>query len=261
MSIVQDVPGELKQFARVFDSLCYRQGDYGRVYADFIEYWVGGMLFDGNKPLAESLQKRYKDDYKYFGELVREMILAYNSKLVLAERRWYDGLGTFYETITSRYKSSHLGQFFTPTEVVDLMSMLVVTEDKKTFCDCCSGSGRMALAAHATSVKIKTYCADLDPVCANMTAINMALHGCQGEVSCMNSLTLEWRYGYQVNPYFRIAGCPPIPHLTPVEKFEYSIFFPRPREKQTTEAAPEPQPVAVQKALQRVQETGQLSLF
>lgn len=261
MSIVQDVPGELKQFARTFDSLCYRNGDYGRVYGDFIEYWVGGMLFDGNKPLAESLQKRYKDDYKYFGQLVKEMILAYNDKINNGIHGWYDGLGRFYETITSRYKSSYLGQFFTPTEVVDLMSMLVGTKDKQTFCDCCSGSGRMALSAHVTSPSIKTYCADLDPICANMTAINMGLHGCQGEVSCMNSLTLEWRYGYQVNPYFRITGCPPIPHLLPIHSFEQSVFFPRPKEKQTDEAAPEPQPEAVTRALRKVKETGQLSLF
>ncbi|MGR3809592.1 N-6 DNA methylase [Jiulongibacter sp. NS-SX5] len=221
--LIYEVPAELKEFAGLFDQLSYRHSDYGTVFHDFVSYWTGGMLLNGDQKLAAELMSRYDDDYAMFNQLIVAILKAYNSRLQFD--RWYDGLGLFYEIIASRYKSSRLGQFFTPAPVVDLMAELNGPIKGNSVMDCCSGSGRFLLAAKAANPNIWGYAADLDPVCAKMTALNMAMHGCIGEVSCMNSLSMEWRFGYTVNPLFQSPLTPPVPHLSPIENWEDSAFY------------------------------------
>ena len=111
--------------------------------------------------------------------------------------------------------------------------------------DCCSGSGRMLLAAKIINPGIKCFAADVDPVCAKMSAINLAFHGCQGEVSCMDSLRMDWRFGYQIN-YYHAYGAPPVPHLLPILQWEKSAFYLKP---------------IAQKEPEKVNKKGQYSLF
>jgi type I restriction enzyme M protein len=250
MSIVKDVPVELKEFARTFEKLCYRHGDYGRVFSDFIDYWTAGMLVEGDKELADYLKNRYGNDYTIFNCLVMDMLKAYD-KVICREGKWYDGFGLFYECISSKYKSSALGQFFTPEPIVDLICAIVNPVVKNTVCDCCSGSGRMLLSAKVRSPQSKFYGSDLDPVCAKMTALNMALHGCQGESSCMDALCMNWKFGYYVNPYFFMPGINPVPHLVPIESYENSIFY----------ASPKIVEEAIEVAKENVNKKGQYSLF
>lgn len=246
MSLVQDVPGELKEFARVFDKLCSRHGDYGRCFSDFIDLWTGGMLVYGDPELADRMKKQYGKDYELFFDLQREMIFAYNRK-IYNDGCWYDGFGLFYETIASRYKSSYLGQFFTPASISNLMAELTQPKDAKTVMDCCSGSGRLMLSAKIICPTAKFYACDVDPVCAKMTALNMALHGCMGEASCMDTLRMDWKYGYRINPYLGLPGINPIPHLLPINGFENSMFFFK---------TPE-----VKVAIEKVNKHGQFALF
>ncbi|CAN1552692.1 DNA methylase, adenine-specific [Spirosomataceae bacterium] len=224
--IKQDVPSELRGFAGLFDEMTYKHGDMGRVFSDFVDFWVGGMMVAGDKPLANRLEAHYGAEYGYFNKMVAEILMAYCSK-IREEGDWYDGLGIFYETIASRYKSSYLGQFFTPAPVCDLMVEITSPAGKQTVNDSCCGSGRMLLAAKVVNPAGRFYGADVDPVCAKMTAINMGMHACEGEVSCINSITMEWRFGYHVNPYFGFKGILPVPHLEPIHDFEYSIFYPQ----------------------------------
>ena len=246
MSLVQDVSSELKDFARVFDKICYRHGDYGRCFNDFIDLWTAGMLVHGDPELADRMKKQYGKDYDLFFELQREMILAY-SKKIYNDGLWYDGFGLFYETIASRYKSSYLGQFFTPAPICDLMAQITQPKDAETVMDCCSGSGRLILSAKIICPTAKFYACDVDPICSKMTALNMALHGCIGESSCMDALRMQWKYGYRINPYFGLPGINPIPHLLPINSFENSMFFFK-----------TPQ---VEKAIEKVNKHGQFALF
>lgn len=218
------MPPELQEFAAIFEDMCHRHTDYGTLFCDFCDYWVGGMKLNGDLEVATRLNKKYGEDYKKFNLLVSTMILAYNKKIV-DDNSWYDGLGTFYEVIASRYKSSRLGQFFTPHHICDLMTQLQNPVERDTVLDPCSGSGRLLLSAHAYNPKIMCYATDVDPVCAKMSALNMAMHGVRGEVSCMNALSMEWHFGLIINPMFSTDGCPPIPHLQEIECFEYSIFY------------------------------------
>lgn len=244
--LASEVPAELKSFAGLFDQLSYRHSNYGTVFCDFIDYWTAGMLLDGDPDLAKILENKYEEDYRYFNLLIVEMLKAYD-RMIVDDSCWYDGLGIFYEIIASRYKSSALGQFFTPAPVVDLMSQILSPSEKDEVLDCCCGSGRMLLSAKVINPKITGYAADVDPVCAKMSAINMALHGIRGEVSCMDSLSMEWRFGYILNPMFRFPGIPPIPHLSPISCFENSSFYVKKTEVKAS--------AVVQK------QTGQLTLF
>jgi type I restriction enzyme M protein len=245
-SLVQDVPSELKEFARVFDKLSYGHGNYGTCFHDFVSHLSGGMLLQGNPDLANQLKKNYGKNYDLFFELQRELLLAYHKK-ISHDMAWYDGLGIFYESIASRRKSSHLGQFFTPPCICDLMAAFTVEHDSKSSMDCCSGSGRLLLAAKVRNPSGKFFASDVDPVCFKMTAINMALHGCQGEASCMDALRMDWRTGFRVNPLFGIPGILPLPHLAPIDSFEQSMFFVRTSE--------------VKKAAENIGKHGQLMLF
>ena len=90
MSLVQDVSSELKDFAQVFDKICYRHGDYGRCFNDFIDLWTAGMLVHGDPELADRMKKQYGKDYDLFFELQREMILAYSKKIYSASKKTFN---------------------------------------------------------------------------------------------------------------------------------------------------------------------------
>jgi type I restriction enzyme M protein len=244
--IKREVPGELKDFAQTFDALSYRHSDYGSVFNDFVSYWTAGLLVHGDKDLAADLERKYGKDYHYFNQLIIEMLRAYDKNIV-CDNSWYDGLGLFYEVIASRYKSSALGQFFTPVHLIDMMNRMLNPVQGDRVLDCCSGSGRMLLAAKSINPRIWTFAADVDPVCAKMSAINMALHGCRGEASCMNSLSMDWNFGYVINPYFQFHGTPPVAHLMKVVHFNESEFYVTPG---LQEEVPEPK-----------MKVGQLTLF
>lgn len=224
----QELPKELKGFGEAFDSLGY-QYSYNDLFYDFIDYAIACFLVDGDKEVAERLERKYKDNYKIFNKLLIEILQAMDKKLNSA--KWFDPLGVVYETITSKWKSSKMGQFFTPESIVDLMTVIVnpATGAKQSVLDCACGSGRMLLAAHAHAPGNYQFAADLDPVCAKMTAINMLLHGCVGEVSCMDSISYKWFFGYDVNPVLNQLG---MPCLRKIDCFENSIFYAQPTQKE-----------------------------
>ncbi len=81
------------------------------------------------------------------------------------------------------------------------------------------GSGRMLLAFNNVAPGNYLVGQDLDHICTKMTAINMALHGCQGQAVNGNSLNPEdFRFGFEVNPRIFIMGG--IPHLFPISAGE-----------------------------------------
>ncbi|AEI46784.1 N-6 DNA methylase [Runella slithyformis] len=214
-----DVPHELREFNKVFETISYRHG-WGDVYVDFVDYSVACFLNTGDLKVADFLKKKYGKDYGYFKELLGEWLKAQHKQLNRG-KMWYDALGAFYEVIASSSKASHLGQFFTPPDVVDMLTM--ITADKareggrQRIADPCSGSGRMLVSFHAHFPGNYCFAADVDAICTKMTALNMMLHGCEGQAVCMNSLDPDdWRFGYNVNPWIREFGG--LPHLARIEK-------------------------------------------
>jgi type I restriction enzyme M protein len=230
MTLKQEVPIELKEFAGIMDSAQGRFS-YNDWFTDFVDYMTACFLTTGDPALANRLKDKYGNQYHIFDKLLMAY-LEMMKKENLVEGYWYDGFGIIYETITSRWKSSKMGQFFTPPSIVDLMTMF--TEDDgekqkgKTINDPTCGSGRMLIAHHVRNLGNYYYGQDLDPICTKMTALNMLLHGCIGEVACMDTLQMKWYFGYKINPYLMIAG---IPCIKSVESWEQSAFYVAPQPK------------------------------
>lgn len=129
------------------------------------------------------------------------------------QKTFYDPLGKLYEVIKTNNKSSLLGQYFTPTNIVEMMTLMMNIGEGRgrmtTILDPACGSGRMGLSAatHAMNKNIPTWVTmgDIDPLCTKMTAVNMALNGVVGEAVNMNGLDITgdtYRFGYKVIPLY-----------------------------------------------------------
>lgn len=211
-----EVPAELKEFNRVFEELCYHF-QYADTFNDFLDYSIACFEPFGDKELVARLQKKYVQRYTLFNQLFSEWILTTNR--VLQKREWYDALGTYYEVLSTSSKANALGQFFSPDPLCDLMAGIQYSDVKagQNVYDPAAGSGRMLLAVKVLSPGAVFYACDIDYMCAKMTALNMVIHGCQGQVVCGDSLQLyqDWRFGYQINDLLYQLG---VPHLAPLHK-------------------------------------------
>lgn len=258
MGFLDDAPRSVQGMVCVMRDLGQYRYDVGDVFKDFIDYAVACFSYHGDKVLADQLKAKYGDDYPRLNEMLVAWIRIMD-KRITDDVSWFDALGTLYEYLASRSKKSWLGQFFTPESICDLMTQIsTFTSEEKTrqkVNDCACGSGRTLLSFNAHHPGNLLYGEDLDPICAKMTALNMAIHGCQGQVTCMDSICQDWKFCYEVNPYHRL-GVPPIPHLVPVSM--ENCFA-----KLTPPAVVAPLPVIVPEKSKRtvLANSGQLSLF
>lgn len=132
---------------------------------------------------------------------------AYQQEQV-ATKFWYDAWGDMFMEFSGKYKSFR-GQFFTPAAVADLCAKMSVPQqqgDRPIINDCACGSARMLLAAERLAFEKGTtqpylIGEDIDGMCCKMAAINMAVHGCLGEVVRHDSLQTPdgLYYGYIIN--------------------------------------------------------------
>lgn len=275
MAKTVDVPKALRQFNSEFNKLNYRY-DTADVFCDFIDLMVAMFKFEGDKQLGDRLKEKYKKDYEQLSICVREMILAYN--IGLNESNWYDGLGEYYEVITSNYKSSRLGQFFTPKTICDFMASINYNDAQiekvdekyvgKIVGDPACGSGRMLLAFNSIAPGNYHYATDIDSICVKMTAINMCLHGIRGQVVCADALYYgdSWRFGFQVNESI-YTGVPSLRELQRNECLQSKISdksFEESKAKREEEDLKEQEILReqkIKKSIQKSFEKGQYSLF
>lgn len=129
---------------------------------------------------------------------------------------WCDAWGNMFMENSGNFKSFR-GQFFTPEGVSDLCAMVSMSESihsgRRIINDCACGSARMLLAANKQAYERhegQPYLIgeDIDGICCKMAAVNMAVHGCLGEVIRHDSLREpgEFRYGYLINETLA-SGC------------------------------------------------------
>ena len=182
------------------------------VFDDFLDYCIACLLVDGCQKTAERLKSKYKEKYNRFIEAYKQLVSEYQK--IDWGHTFVDPLGSLYETITSSYKSSAMGQFFTPEPVCTFMAHILGPIDKekwsqeegKTINDPACGSGRTVLAYHVISPFNYLFCEDLDPMCTKMATINMAWHFARGQTVNCNSLMIDdFRFGYAINPYMEIT--------------------------------------------------------
>jgi len=217
MGFLEDAPKSVMGMVRIMRDFGQYKYDVGDIFRDFVDYGTACFLVHGDKELADRLKEKYKDDYPKLGELFYAWIKIMDERITDTVL-WFDALGTLYEYLASRSKKSWLGQFFTPESLCDLMTHITSSSQKQTdqkVNDCACGSGRMLLSFNAVHPGNLLYGEDMDPICAKMTALNLAIHGGQGQVTCMDSLCQDWKFCYEVNPYHKY-GSLPVPHLMPV---------------------------------------------
>lgn len=215
-----------------------------------------------------------KEFFKAFSELILEYGKGINSN------GWCDPLGDcFMELIKGVAK--YRGQYFTPvglcTLMADITTELVPSKEKypcgvygfrELVGDPTCGSGRNLLAVKATfdkaSEEDQPYFIgeDIDTLCCKMTAINMCVHGCYGEVICHDTLTEpdKVRFGYVINIGLRYYSMPGIQYSVDPRMFEsttFRRFIPKPVAK-AAEKPKEHQPKAIK---QKPKKPVELDLF
>lgn len=237
-----DISPELRPFMKLYDNLAYRH-NYSTILDDFVTMALNTFTID--KCLEEQtkflLSKYNEDEKQILNRMYLEMLNVYRN-MVNTSFGWYDFFGNLYMFIASSKKQSSLGQFFTPESVVDMCVKIQGSDDligkKLNISDPACGSGRFLIAFHASYPGNNVYGEDLDPLCAKMTAINMLLHGCEGEVVCHDSILCDYNFGYKINPYIHQLGFPNITGLREEESFIMKIFKQKEVEKDTIKQQP-----------------------
>lgn len=227
----RDIPVELREWWKLFERAAYRH-DYSTVFDDFLTMTLTQFgLSDIFKEWHSDAMKRYSpDEKKLFSQMYLEIFHIFNKQISELDQPYYDLFGHMYETISSNWKKSGLGQFFTPLTVVDMMVRMqmsdIQTGQGKRIIDPTSGSGRMLFVFHCLAPGNYCYAVDLDPVCAKMSALNMMLHGCVGEVACANSLIpdKDWRWTLSINNALSVTGIPSIEFLEKEKSWVYGQY-------------------------------------
>lgn len=192
-----------KDFCRQFEKVASRHS-YDNIFSDFLTMTV--CAFHPQNIATRCEVPDQENEALYMGTIARykkeeTREIAKLLPILMAhqyENEYGDLLGRFFEEYITR---GHNGQFFTPETICDLMAQMTI-DTKATgqrFNDCACGSGRNLLAAAKIAPNNFFYGADVDANCAKMTAVNFFLNGLRGEVSWMNSLSLDWYGGWQIN--------------------------------------------------------------
>lgn len=180
------------------------------VLENLLDYIIG--YFDPTNTPIKDWKYGKEDNAKFY-----DMMATYFQVMEreLNRNTWFDAWGDLFMSLITN--GGNKGQFFTPPTICNIMSEAILGKEPEatqntTFgkrviiSDCACGSSRNLLAAMAVFAKNawrKPYfvAEDLDLLCCKMSAINMAIHGCFGEVICHDTLCEpdKVRKGYIVN--------------------------------------------------------------
>jgi len=191
-----------KLYAAFLDLVRRINDDALKVFDDALTYILRYLSIDG----MDTPWMHDENDNQAFADFMATYF-AYQQEQV-ATKFWYDAWGDMFMELSGKFKSFR-GQFFTPAAVADLCAKMSVPKhqgDHPIINDCACGSARMLLAAEQLAFEkgsLQPYLIgeDIDGMCCKMAAINMAVHGCLGEVVRHDSLQHpdELSYGYIIN--------------------------------------------------------------
>ncbi len=181
------------------------------VFRDFCRMSVCALSLQQMEEEYLLIVKRYdKEDVKQIAEMFRLLVNTMD--------QFDDVLGQVYMEIVGRWKSSALGQFFTPISLCEMMARNIYNENEyyRSFNDCACGSGRtlLAMAKQMKPYQLLTskfYAEDLDPICVDMAAINFCLSSMQSRILRCNTLSMEIYYGYTIDLHSK-----GVPFITPI---------------------------------------------
>lgn len=226
MASSYEAPAEVRELETRLNYFSYRKGyNIEQVFDDFLRYIIWSFSLDG-KPIDN--WKYNKEENLIFFKLLQEWIKVMEKQTAIHE--WYDAFGDLFMALTSKCGQQHKGQFFTPPEICDLMTIVQNGEDKRSprICsDPTCGSGRTLLAFHVRHLGNYLCAEDIDQTCCMMTVCNFICHGAVGEVIWHDSLSPDtWFHGWKVNeglnnPLNKYYG---IPHVRSIEKEESHVW-------------------------------------
>lgn len=253
-----DVPHELREFNKIFESISYRH-DSHNVFNDYLDFFINYFSFNHDIDLERMKNKYTLEERHKFHALIVESIKVLD-KVIQKETDWYDLFGDFYQVLSSRSKASRFGQFFTPAPLCDVMVQLINLQDNTRMNEPTCGSGRLNLAAHVRNQKIFHIAQDLDYMCVRMAALNFMTHGVNGVIICMDTLSMNpesFRGAFRVNQFLRYTGIPHIEYISDVNRaFNYLINY-----KTLDDAVKEAEEHPQKEEIIMNQKTRQFSLF
>lgn len=233
----------IKSFVGKVMNFASRNGyDQLRVLEDLLDYTIGQLSVE---PYAIPGWEYSQEQNQFFFEMMLEYLALCENEMQI--KGWYDAWGDLFMELKGN-SAGYRNQFFTPPCMADLASLYVKSDnltDCKTFgqrltiSDLTCGSGRILLAAHWNHVKKGgklpyLIAEDIDAICCKMTAVNLAIHGCYGEVICHDSLMKpkSINAGYIINEGLHPIreGIPSIRRTTDTERFVFDFS----EEKQLT---------------------------
>jgi type I restriction-modification system DNA methylase subunit len=184
-----------QKFAEILNQIDRYKGN-GKGFNLFLDYAI--YVF--------SMKKIVSDDVKTMSDKEQSLIHeALDVFSFMAENNgdyFHDSLGDYFMENLSHGKN---GQFFTPTNITDMMALMTGGTDLKdgqTVCDPACGSGRTLLSIAKINRKLKFYGSDVDLTCVKMCAVNMFVNSMEGEVAWMNTLTMEHWKSYHIKNVF-----------------------------------------------------------
>lgn len=191
-------------FTKLFRETARHRHRY-EVFRDFVT--MAAFSLHNRVNQVDALEAEYlaiigryeRADVDRFPKLLAELIE------ILEDEPW-DALGQLYMELG--IQSEHVGQFFTPPEVSELMARLTYGETlaslKQPFVtvqEPACGAGGMILAfskvlieaGHNPAEKMWTYCQDIDRTAALMCYLQLSLWNIPGVVVVGNTLAMETR--------------------------------------------------------------------
>ena len=209
-----------KSFKENFNSLSMKYGEYP-VFLDFVKMCAISLYnsFAKNKKMEEmylnAINSYDKEDQNLFPKMFGDLVMMYQTVDDII-----DILGPIYEH--EGLSNVHIGQFFTPSHVAEIMSKISLNDEKENFkkliedkgfitmCEPTCGSGVMIIA-FAKVLKseninyqkdLLVIANDISDVCAYMTYIQLSLYGIPAIVYCGNALTNDISFKMETPLYF-----------------------------------------------------------
>ena len=178
--------------------------DISIVLNDFLDYIIGYL-----DPTCTPIEgwSHSEDENKMFYNIMINYFSLIDERL--SDGGWYDAFGDIIMSI--RANGGGFEQYFTPPSICEVVTKVVVTNDiisggRYVISDPSCGSSRNLLAVHtklSSECKKSPYIVaeDIDILCCKMSAVNLAIHGCFGEVVCHDTIAEPHtiRNGFLIN--------------------------------------------------------------
>ena len=182
-----------------------RRYDLARVFEDFLTI---AMCSVHQVNIASRLQDKDADNEKLYLDTIkpynRDELNQFAKLLSLVQLSVYED---HYSDLLGQYFTEHItrgrnGQYFTPEPVCELMAKINGADKNisgQRVYDPACGSGRLLLQFAKTAPNNYFYANDVSLTCGKMSSLNFMFNGLRGEVACMNTLSMEWFKGWQIN--------------------------------------------------------------